>query len=276
MTLCAQKRLVCESDERRERRSSAVGSPLSRRLTLTPRRIHSRRSRIVVPGFSFDHHYSPEGHGMDAQRFDAIARLLAARLSRRAALQRGAAGLAASALALLGVQSVRAAARAQEVCTDPSRPGVGCACTTGTQDPCGDNTLLCCANDPNGPPGGPGTCTPSSVGCNPMGPPSSPCTSHGCRCNGGVQGNCDEGLSCCPDNPGLPGGPGRCVRQDKCNLQNCTGEGCSCHSGTEGACDDGLICCADDASTPGWSRPLRSGGYLPGAPMPGDDQPLSE
>ena len=31
------------------------------------------------------------------------------------------------------------------VCTDPSRPGVGCACTTGTNNPCGDNTLLCYA-----------------------------------------------------------------------------------------------------------------------------------
>ena len=50
---------------------------------------------------------------------------------------------------------------------------------------------------------------------------------------------------------GETGGPGRCVRPDKCNLQGCTGEGCSCDSGTDGACDNGLICCADDASAPG-------------------------
>ena len=188
---------------------------------------------------------------MDGEQFDCLARALGDRQSRRAALRRSGAGIAASVFAMLGLSTGRAAPRVQEVCTDPSRPGVGCDCTTGTQDPCGDTTLLCCANDPNGPPGGPGTCTPSSVGCDPLGPPSAPCTSRGCRCNGGVQGSCDDGLTCCPDNPGLPGGPGRCVRQDACNLQGCTGEGCSCDSGTDGACDAGLICCADDASTPG-------------------------
>src|SRR5688500_5849447 len=98
---------------------------------------------------------------MDGERFDTIVRALGGRQSRRAALRRGAAGIAASLFALLGTSTGRAASRAQEVCTDPSRPGVGCDCTTGTQDPCGDTTLLCCAKDPNGPPGGPGTCTPS-------------------------------------------------------------------------------------------------------------------
>lgn len=79
------------------------------------------------------------------------------------------------------------------------------------------------------------------------------CTGRGCRCNGGVQNACDDGLVCCADNPGLPGGPGRCVREGRCNPTDagCTGEGCSCHSGTLGACDDGLVCCADDASQPG-------------------------
>jgi hypothetical protein len=143
------------------------------------------------------------------------------------------------------------------VCTDPSRPGVGCACQTGTQDPCGDAALLCCADDPDGPPGGPGTCAPSSVGCQPLGPtptpvPAPPCSGQGCRCNGGVQGACDGGLVCCPDNPGLPGGPGRCVPGDQCNPpQGCTSEGCSCHTGVAGACDGGLVCCADDSSQPG-------------------------
>ena len=188
---------------------------------------------------------------MDGERFDTIARALGGRQSRRAALRSGGAGIAATLFAALGISTGRAAPRAQEVCTDPSRPGVGCDCTTGTQGACGDTTLLCCANDPNGPPGGPGTCTPSSVGCNPLGPSSTPCTSRGCRCNGGVQGSCDDGLTCCPDNSDLPGGPGHCVRQEKCNLEGCTGEGCSCDSGTDGACDAGLICCADDASSPG-------------------------
>lgn len=192
---------------------------------------------------------------MDAHRFDAIARRLAGRLSRRAALAGGGAGIAALAAGAAGVGR-RATAQDLPVCTDPDRPGVGCACATGTQNPCGDTTLLCCANDPDGPPGGPGTCTPSSVGCDPLGPPATPtpsgsCTRHGCRCDGGVEGACDANLTCCPDNPGLPGGPGRCVRPDKCNLGPCTAEGCDCHAGVQDACDGGLVCCADDSSQPG-------------------------
>jgi hypothetical protein len=187
---------------------------------------------------------------MDAERFDAFARSLAGRLSRRVALR----GASASVLAgLPGIANRPALAQTPTplpVCTDPSRPGVGCTCHTGTQDPCGDATLVCCKNDPDGPPGSPGTCTPSSVGCTPMGPPSD-CTTHGCRCNGGVQNACDEGLICCPDNPGLAGGPGRCVQEVHCNQGDCTSQGCSCHSGTQGACDDGLVCCAHDSSMPG-------------------------
>lgn len=185
---------------------------------------------------------------MDAHRFDAFARSLAGRLSRRAALRGGSAGLAASVASFAVGRKALAAPRAQEVCTDPDRPGVGCDCTTGTDNPCGDNTLLCCANDANAAPGAPGTCTPSSVGCNPTG---QPCTSHGCRCNGGVQNACDDPLVCCPDNPGVAGGPGKCVRQEHCNPPDCTSEGCSCHSGVQDACDDGLFCCADDSSVAG-------------------------
>ncbi len=192
---------------------------------------------------------------MDAHRFDAIARKLAGRRSRRSALAGGGAGLAALAVGLTGGRRP-AAAQDLPVCTDPDRPGVGCACSTGTQNPCGDSTLLCCANDADTPPGGPGTCTPASVGCDPLGPtptptPPAPCTRHGCRCTGGVEGGCDANLACCPDNPGLPGGPGRCVRQDKCNLGPCTAEGCDCHAGVQDACDAGLVCCADDSSQPG-------------------------
>jgi hypothetical protein len=115
-------------------------------------------------------------------------------------------------------------ATALPVCTDPGRPGVGCACTTGTQNPCGDTTLVCCAAA-GAAPGAPGTCTPSSVGCQPQGPtptpaPSpTPCTGIGCPCNGGVQGPCDDGLVCCQSQMGggdVPGGPGQCAAQDAC------------------------------------------------------------
>lgn len=105
------------------------------------------------------------------------------------------------------------------VCTDPARPGVGCACTTGTEHPCGDTTLLCCTNDPAGSPGEPGTCTPSSVGCNPLGPPPMPpCHGVGCGCILGVGGSCDAGLVCCQSTMGPmgPGRPGLCATPDGC------------------------------------------------------------
>jgi hypothetical protein len=184
---------------------------------------------------------------VDAARFDSFVKSMTTRLNRRAALRRGGAGLAASMAAAGSVRTTRAA---QEVCIDPDRPGVGCACTTGTENPCGDNTLLCCASDPNAAPGAPGTCTPSSVGCDPTGNGSG-CTSRGCRCDGGMQNACDDPLVCCPDNPGLAGGPGKCVHQEHCNPSDCTSHGCACHSGVEGACDAGLVCCADDSSVAG-------------------------
>jgi hypothetical protein len=106
------------------------------------------------------------------------------------------------------------------VCTDPSRPGVGCACTTGTQNPCGDSTLVCCAA-PDAAPGGPGTCTPSSVGCDPEGPTPTPtpCTGIGCPCTAGVEGDCDDDLVCCQSQMSggdVPGGPGQCAAPDAC------------------------------------------------------------
>lgn len=132
-----------------------------------------------------------------------------------------------------------------QICTDPDRPGVGCPCTTGTQNPCGDSTLLCCATGDM--PGGPGVCTPSSVGCNPIGP-NPPCTGEGCPCATGTQNPCGGDLVCCPHDPGTPGGPGSCREADNCN---CTAEGCHCATGTQNPCDDGLTCCPEQAGLPG-------------------------
>jgi hypothetical protein len=180
-------------------------------------------------------------------------------------------------------------ATALPVCTDPSRPGVGCACTTGTQNPCGDTTLLCCANDANAAPGAPGTCTPSSVGCNPLGPTPTPtpCTGQGCVCTTGTQAPCDDGLVCCPTTDRM-GGPGVCQTEQACYPNQCTenadgcdatcnwgdacpsccsdycndtgqcdnapapctGHGCTCATGTQSPCDSGLVCCGT-TGTPG-------------------------
>lgn len=194
---------------------------------------------------------------MDAARFDAFARTLAGRLSRRAAL-RGASASAIAGLFAIAKRSFTGTTFAHAptptslpVCTDPARPGVGCSCTTGTDNPCGDTTLLCCANDASAASGSPGACTPSSVGCNSLGPQTPSCTGHGCRCDTSAEDACDADLVCCPDNPEVPGGPGRCVRQVHCNLGDCTAQGCSCQSGARGGCDDGLVCCAHDSSLAG-------------------------
>lgn len=188
---------------------------------------------------------------MDAHRFDALVRSMAGRISRRTAMR----SLATTAGAVSGLH-LAGPALAQvttptplPVCTDPARPGVGCSCITGTQDPCGHGTLLCCATVPNAAPGAAGVCTPASVGCNPTGSP--PCTGHGCRCNGGTAEACANTLICCPDNPGVPGGPGRCAERRHCNQVGCTSEGCFCQSGTRNGCDTGLVCCAHDSSQPG-------------------------
>jgi hypothetical protein len=116
-------------------------------------------------------------------------------------------------------------ATALPVCTDPSRPGVGCACSTGTQNPCGDTTLICCA-EAGAAPGAPGVCTPSSVGCNPTNPTPAPtpCTDVGCPCTSGVEGTCADGLVCCQSQMGggnnVPGGPGMCATPDGCGDGN--------------------------------------------------------
>lgn len=48
-------------------------------------------------------------------------------------------------------------------CSDPDRPWVGCACSTGTENPCGG--LVCCATGTT--PGGPGTCISPMASCEP-------------------------------------------------------------------------------------------------------------
>ena len=192
---------------------------------------------------------------MNPTRFDHLARSLAAKMSRRIAVA-GVIGTAATAgTTISGLPQVEpASAQALTptplpVCTDPARPGVGCSCLTGTKDPCGPSTLLCCATVPNAAPGADGVCTPSSVGCNPTARPT--CTGHCCRCHAGTANACSNGLICCQDNPGVPGGPGRCVAESRCNQTGCAGEGCFCLSGTRDGCDAGLVCCAHDSSTPG-------------------------
>ena len=130
----------------------------------------------------------------------------------------------------------------------------GCPCTTGTENPCGSDLLVCCPT--SGAAGGDGVCLTSVTTC-PAGTPvaeptSAPaCTAEGCACNGGVQGACDDGLVCCGVTQ--PGGPGTCATEAECDPATpnpvCTSEGCECASGTENPCDEGLECCG--ATEPG-------------------------
>src|SRR6478735_6388682 len=132
-----------------------------------------------------------------------------------------------------------------------SNLGTGCGCTTGTEDACGADGLVCCGTSDLM--GGPGICLNTQTTC-PAAPPApaSPtaepaCTASGCACNGGVQGACDDGLVCCQGDTSIPGGAGICTATADCNPGTpspvCTGEGCQCASGTENPCDDGLECC---------------------------------
>ena len=138
-----------------------------------------------------------------------------------------------------------------------SNLGTGCGCTTGTEDACGADGLVCCGTSDLM--GGPGICLNTQTTC-PAAPPApaSPtaepaCTASGCACNGGVQGACDDGLVCCQGDTSIPGGAGICTATADCNPATpspvCTGEGCQCASGTENPCDDGLECCG--ATMPG-------------------------
>ena len=52
-------------------------------------------------------------------------------------------------------------------CEDPDRPVIGCACSTGTEDPCYGTTAVCCANEVAACAGADGTCVSDSVGCEP-------------------------------------------------------------------------------------------------------------
>lgn len=171
---------------------------------------------------------------MDGQKFDKIARAFAAGTDRRTLLKMfGGVSVAAVAGVKVAAPSAvfaQGAAPGGECttdadcavglcyvategepgvcyCEDPSRPVIGCPCTTGTQDPCYGTSAVCCANDVAAGAGADGTCVSDSVGCNPTGECDAlqtMCESTGC---------CAEGTEC--------GANGWCY---------------GCYSGTEDPC----------------------------------------
>jgi hypothetical protein len=192
-----------------------------------------RKAATAAPGVN-------EGgkHLMEHERFDALAKRLGARGSRRGLMARLGGGVAAGVLAGIGLRRSQAAAQILPCAQD------GCRCTTGVLGACVPG-LVCCADNPDLPGGG-GTCVPPSqcfggtcqadgIAC----PAScrfgancvdccsgfcsaagicggSPCRTVGCSCITGTLAPCDEGLACCPTVEGLLGGPGICVPRGIC------------------------------------------------------------
>lgn len=171
---------------------------------------------------------------MDSERFDAITRVFAPATTRRKLLRWA---------TVTGLVAAFSGAKATEASTCRYQ---GCGCTTGTRHQCVEG-MVCCPSTP-GMPGGAGTC--QFIDDCPEDPPPPPaCTWEGCTCNAGTYAPCDPGLTCCPDNPGLPGSSGTC--QWGCPPPPCTGYGCGCTTGTLYGCDYGLTCCPDNPNVYG-------------------------
>jgi hypothetical protein len=97
-------------------------------------------------------------------------------------------------------------------CLDPAEPLRGCACYTGTQDPCGEGSLVCCPVEDR--PGSEGICTPDRLGCEPTGTcagKGDACKHHDDCCGYlycGDDGVCAKPHGHHPDKPKPAGGSG--------------------------------------------------------------------
>ena len=81
-----------------------------------------------------------------------------------------------------------------------------------------------------------------------------PCIARGCRCNSGAQNACGDGVRVLfPDNPGLAGGPGHCVRAGPVQSPRIGAPAKVVRVTAEfrEGVTNGLIYCADHPSTPG-------------------------
>lgn len=175
---------------------------------------------------------------MEHDRFDALARRLGTRRTRRGTLGWLSKLGAGAVVAGLGMRPEKSRAQAQP-CGDQ-----GCRCRAGIPGSCVPG-LVCCPNNPDLPAGDgvcvapslcfgglcnadlvacPATCTwgRNCVDC---------CSGHcrqdglcgpsayrsaGCDCISGSLNPCDEGLACCPTIEGLLGGPGICAPRGIC------------------------------------------------------------
>jgi hypothetical protein len=173
---------------------------------------------------------------MDHSHFDELIKGFGKFSDRRGVVRRLARAGAALATTRLGLGAEPAEARH---CKD-----YGCSCIGGVYGAC-RRDLVCCPYSP-GLPGGPGVCLteddcygPQCIDsgsacapycgwgascsdccsgyCNDFGVCDTPrCSGPGCACATGTYLPCDDGLTCCPLQPGLPGGPGVCAPDGSC------------------------------------------------------------
>lgn len=91
---------------------------------------------------------------MDSQKFDKLTRSLATGTNRRTLLK------------MFGGATVAGVAGVSIARSQSALAAEGDACNLGTESPCGDTTLVCCATaDSYGTPGGAGVCTSGMTGC---------------------------------------------------------------------------------------------------------------
>ncbi|MEZ4563213.1 MAG: hypothetical protein R2853_10790 [Thermomicrobiales bacterium] len=175
---------------------------------------------------------------MDSEKFDALTRRVGAAPDPGVGLVNSVLGAGAAAVALrLGMHQGQS--EAARDCRD-----YGCSCNGGVYRSCrGD--LVCCPWSA-GVPGGLGLCLtedecygPTCINsgdacapycgwgtdcpdccsgyCNDFGVCDTPrCTGSGCACSTGAYMPCDWGLTCCPLQTGLLGGPGVCAPEGSC------------------------------------------------------------
>lgn len=201
---------------------------------------------------------------MDGQKFDKLTRAFASGTDRRTLLKvfGGASVAAVAGVKLAAPSAVFAQGSVQPggectsdddcavgtcsdqgicYCEDPSRPVIGCPCTTGTEDPCYGTTAVCCANEVDPAAGANGTCVSDSVGCDPTGETcdalQTMCESTGCcaedtecgangwcyGCYSGTEDPCgayNEAFGadyiCCTYGSTVVGAVGYCVAESEC------------------------------------------------------------
>ena len=137
---------------------------------------------------------------MDGQKFDKLTRSLATGTSRRTLMK------------LLGGATIAGVAGVAVTKAPAAYAQAGTGCTLGTEEPCGDDTLVCCATaESYGTPGGAQICTSGMTGCQ----ASDECVTGTDNTCGFFNFTYDLDYVCC-NYGGAPGSAGTCVAESTC------------------------------------------------------------